>query len=235
MTAAATPANRIFNALLRDCPDLRRRAVTVQPAVGSTVFDVGQRLSHVYFPTGGVLSVLVQLADGSTVEAATIGNEGFLGLAVWFGLHTSPDHVVQQVGGELQRVPAAAFCSAIEGSRRARRLFKHFAAYSLRAGHQQAVCNAHHALPPRLCRALLTASDRAGSRALDISQALLAERLGVRRQGVSEALSQLAQRGLVDVGRGSVRLLDRRALEARACECYGALGRLYDRLVEPAL
>lgn len=230
------PTNRLLDALLRHCRPLGgRRLESVSLPVGHTVYVVGQTLSHVYFPTAGVLSVLVQLENGESVESLSVGNEGFIGLPVWLGLKRSVDRVILQAPGELRRMSARTFCDLIDDSRGASRLLKHFTAYTLQAAYRAVVCNTHHGVRERACRWILAMADRAQSPQLQLGHALLAHMLGVHRPTVSEVASDLRREGVLAYRRGIVTILDRRRLEQCACECYGAITELYARLVAPLL
>jgi CRP-like cAMP-binding protein len=229
------PPNRLLQALLRHCRAPHARADTVNLPVGHTVYVVGQTISHVYFPTGGVLSILVQLENGESAESVSVGNEGFVGLPVWLGQKRSVDHVTLQAPGEMRRMSVRTFCDLIEDSRGASRLLKHFAAYSLQAAYRAVVCNTHHGVGERMCRWILSTADRARSRELQLSHALLAHMLGVQRPTVSDAAIGLRRAGVLDYRRTRITILDRQRLEQRACECYRAMKDLYAQLVVPLL
>jgi CRP-like cAMP-binding protein len=230
------PPNRLLEALLRHCGPLdRRRIDSVTLPVGHTVYVVGQTMSHVYFPTAGVLSVLVQLENGESAESLSVGNEGFVGLPVWLGLKRSVDRVILQAPGEMRRISARAFCDLIDGSRGASRLLKHFAAYTLQAAYRAVVCNTHHTVRERACRWILAMADRARSPQLQLRHALLAHMLGVQRPTVSDMASGLRREGVLDYRRTRITILDRPRLEQRACECYRVMNELYAQLVEPLL
>lgn len=228
--------NRLLDSILRDCPALRESVETTQPPVGAEVCGIQDPLKYLYFPTSGVLSVLVQVDEGETVEAFTVGNEGFIGISIWLGLTESLEQIVQQGCGEIARIPARRFCAEIPGHRRTERLLKRFAAYSLRFRTQNAVCNRHHDVTQRMCRWLLTAGDRAHpSDSLPYTHALIARMLGTRRQTVTETAARLQRAGAIRCMRSNLCIVDRRKMEARACHCYTDMKRLYDRLVAPAL
>lgn len=227
--------NRLLEALLRHCKAVHTRADPVSFPVGHTVYVVGQNMSHVYFPTEGVLSVLVQLENGETAEALSVGNEGFVGLPIWFGQKRSVDRVIQQTPGEVRRISARGFCDLIENSKGASRLLKHFTAYSLQAAYRAVVCNTHHSVRQRACRWILAMSDRAPAGELRLSHALLAHMLGVQRPTVSDVASRLKREGVLGYRRATLTILDRGRLQQCACECYSVLNDLYAQLVEPVL
>ena len=224
--------NLLLKALLKDCKSLRKNLEQVTYPLGYVVAVQDRPLTHVYFPTGGsVLSVLLQLKDGGTAEAMTVGKEGMIGLPIWLGIERSLSQIVQQGAGELLRISGRAFCRGIEGSKRATTLLKHFTAYSLRFGSQTAVCNAHHNVEQRMCRWLLINADRLESRKIRLSQALLAHMLGTRRQSVGSIAAKLQRQALISYRRADIEIIDRRELEKRSCECYNSLRRAYGDLV----
>jgi CRP-like cAMP-binding protein len=202
---------------------------------GTALMKAGRTVSHVYFPTTGVVSVLVGTSTGESADALTVGNEGMVGLAVWLGIRRSLDTVVQQIPGEMIRFGAQEFCDRLEANRKVRKLLNHYAGYSLRYSHQNAVCNAHHSVEQRACRWLVNTADRARSTLIVVTQATLAEMLGVRRQSIGELAVALQREGLIVYRRNEITILDRRALEGRACECYRSTVQLYREVVEPLL
>lgn len=227
--------NRLLTSILRDCPVLRGRMETVNFPVGHEICAANQPLKYLYFPTEGVLSTLVELREGGSTESLTVGNEGMIGLPVWFGLRRNLEQVMQQATGEVTRVRAREFCDAIPGHRRTERLLKRFTAYSLRFGSQNIVCNAHHNVTQRLCRWLMSSADRVGARELNLTQGLLARMLGVRRQTVGEVAVDLQNKGFISYRRSNIQITDRHALESLACECYSDMKGLYEELVGTAL
>ena len=224
--------NLLLDSILRDCPALRESVETVQPPVGAEVCGVQDPLKYLYFPTTGVLSVLVEAEGGGTVEALTVGNEGFIGIFTWLGLTESLEQIVQQGCGEHARIPARQFCAEIPGHRRTERLLKRFTAYSLRFRTQNAVCNRYHDVTQRMCRWLLTASDRAHpSDPLPYTHSLIARMVGTRRQTVTETAARLQRAGAIRYTRSKLCIVDRRKMQALACHCYTDMNRLYERLV----
>jgi len=229
------PQNRLLGALLRHCRTSDIQTDRVSFPVGHTVYAVGQAMSHVYFPTGGVLSVMVQLENGESAEALSVGNEGFIGLPVWLGQKSSIERVIQQAPGEVRRIPARIFCDLLEGNGEASRLLKRFTTYSLQAAYRAVVCNTHHTVRQRACRWILAMADRAGSGRLQLSHALLAHMLGVQRPTISDVAGRLKREGTIGYRRAVITMLDRGRLEQQACECYQALKGLYAQVVEPLL
>ena len=179
-----------------------------------------------------MLSRTVTMADGSVVEAATIGNEGFSGLYAALGVPFSPSTTTVQMGGEAIRVPMPALRRLARPGTKLDLLVRRYAAFSLRHAEQTIACNALHPIEHRAARWLLMAHDRAnGTDELPITHELLSQMLGVRRQSVTEAASTLQAQGAISYRRGNIRVLDRAGLEQSACECYAAVQNMYTRIV----
>jgi CRP-like cAMP-binding protein len=223
--------NRLLDALARARPALLELAVPTTFKAGDELYSQGGAMPSVFFPTTGVLSALFVLSTGQSAESQTVGSEGFVGLPVYLGLKRSPYRVVQQVAGEILGIPSKAFCDCIAGSKRATTLLKHFTAFSLNFSYYNGVCNLHHSVRQRVSRWLLTAADRSGSSHIRLTQSVLAEMLGVRRQTIGEITLALQNEGLVRNTRGSLCLMDKPALEALACECYQGVQGDYKALV----
>lgn len=227
--------NRMLQLLLRECPELGAFVERHAVAAGVEIYRQGEPMAEVHFPTRGVVSMIVRLRDGGMADVLTIGNEGLVGLPAYLGLVKSTDTVIQQAPGEMVRLPVESFRAALQRSEALRRLLSSYTAYSLRFAAQTCVCNVHHPVQRRLCRWLLTSADRADSNDLALSQAMLSEMIGVRRQSVSEELSELRANGTIEQRRNGIRILDRGRLEGYACECYRETRALYAELVEPLL
>jgi len=227
--------NKLLARIVRDCEPLARMVEPVEFASGEDIYSAGSLIRHVYFPTRGVLSSILELRGGGTAETLTVGNEGLVGLSVWLGVKRSPERVLQQGAGELLRVSARDFCNCIKGRPRIESVLKFFLAYTLRVTAQNAACSSHHSLRQRVCRWLLSSFERAGSGELRLSHALLAHLLGARRQRVSEVTAELQRNGLIRYQRTSIRLIDRAGLEKSACECFAELRASYARLLEQTL
>lgn len=221
----------MLDSILRDCRTLAARVETVSYPVGYELNASGARFTHVYFPTTGAISKLIELRDGSTAETLTVGSEGFIGVSVFLGLHNSPERIVQQGPGELLRITAHAFCHEIAGHRLTETLLKRFSAYRILAAAQNTVCGVRHDIRQRACRWILSTADRAGSSEIQLPQSFLAEMLGVRRQSVGLVAVELQRQGIISTRRARVRILDRRRLRSHACECYEEMNALYDELV----
>jgi CRP-like cAMP-binding protein len=227
--------NRLLQGLLRECPGLRAALVHQREKAGMELYREGGPMNDVFFPTRGLVSIVVRLLDGSMVDVQTVGTEGMAGVAVWMGFTTSLHTTLQQSPGELVRVPAPAFIDAVRGCDGAQRLLHGYAGYSYRFVSQTCVCNTHHSIKQRLCRWLLTCADRDRCEELELPQAMLADMMGVRRQSVSEVLADMHRGGTIEQGRSHILLLDRARLECCACECYRVMKDFYARLVEPLL
>lgn len=227
--------NRMLQLLLRECPDLGAALERHAVVAGVEIHRQGEPIKAVHFPTRGVVSMIVRLRNGGMADVLTIGNEGLVGLPAFLGLVKSTDTLIQQAPGEMVRMPVEQFRTAVQRSEAWRRLLSSYTAYSLRVASQTCVCNVHHSVRQRLCRWLLTSADRAGSNALALSQAMLAEMVGVRRQSVSEELSELRANATIEQRRNGILILDRDRLEGYACECYRETRALYAELVEPLL
>jgi CRP-like cAMP-binding protein len=226
--------NLLLDSICREC-GLGAWVEPVEFPIGHEIAAPGRNAGYFYFPTSGVLSTGIQLREGTVAASLTIGNEGMVGVPVWLGVTTALESVLQQLPGQIMRIPARAFCERIVGHRRTERLVKRFIAYSMRFGSQTAACNAYHSVGQRMSRWLLDMLDRAHSTRINITQASLAHTLGVRRQSVTEAALYMQQSGIIRYKRGEIRILDRQGLETSTCECYSEMNRLYDRLVRAAL
>jgi CRP-like cAMP-binding protein len=195
------------------------------------VFQPGDVVPQVYFPTTSVFGVVLVFDDGKQVEASTVGSEGMLGLPAFLGLNFQPFRVLVQVPGEALRLSAAAFSQAAKPSGTLDRLLRRYTLYRLAGAGQLGACNTLHSVEERVARWLLTASDRSGKDKFFLTHEFMSELLGVRRQTISIIARTLQQAGLISYRRGTLRLLDREGLEATSCECYEVLKQLYDRIM----
>jgi CRP-like cAMP-binding protein len=200
-------------------------------AAEQDLYDVNERIPHVYFPRTGMVSLVTLLEDGRQCEAGTIGNEGLVGLSVVLGFDFSTHRVMCQVAGESLRLAVSPFREAVKRSPQLYSLLQRYVALSLRSTAQIVACNALHPVPERLCRWLLMIHDRVAMDAFSITQEFLAGMLGVRRQTISIIAGTLQKAGLMTYRRGVVRILNRKGLEEGTCECYESMKRFYDRIV----
>lgn len=213
---------------------LLARAKTLDLKSGDVLYRANDFISQIYFPETAVVSLVVQTSDGDVIEAATVGNDGVVGLHAMLDLDTSPAQTVVQVAGRAIRVPRDEFLAALVPGGPFDRLMRRYVAYALRYAHQTIACNGLHEVSERACRWLLMAHDRAGGRDdIELTQEFLAEMLGVRRPSVTVVAGSLQSSGFISYSRGLIRILDRSGLERCACECYGTTRRMYEQLLGP--
>jgi CRP-like cAMP-binding protein len=198
---------------------------------GQHLHEVDGPIAHVYFPRSGVASVVARMDDGRTVEVATIGNEGVVGLGAYLGDGSSPMEAFVQIPGEAVRMDAGAFRQEIRAGGALRDGIRRYSQALLTQVGQSAACNRVHAIDERCARWLLMSHDRVVGDEIRLTQEFLAEMLGVRRAGVSGAAGLLKRRKLIDYRRGRIRVLDRKGLEKAACECYALIRAHHERLV----
>ena len=199
--------------------------------LGLSVYESGGVQGFVYFPTTAIVSLLYVLAGGESAEIAVTGNEGLVGIALFMGGETTPSRAVVQSAGRGYRLRAAVLKKHFEQGGALQHLLLRFTQALITQMTQTAVCNRHHAVDQQLCRWLLLALDRLPGKELVMTQELIANMLGVRREGVTEAAGKLQADGLIEYSRGRITVPDRRPLEARVCECYAVVKKEYDRLL----
>jgi CRP-like cAMP-binding protein len=226
--------NRLLNRLSKnEYKSLIRSEKAVSLAHGDEVYweDSVRGLSHVYFPTSGMISLTVLMEDGEEVEAGTVGNEGMIGISVAHGLDFSPTKAISQISGEGLRVPVSAFLKALKSGEALDRLVRRYTAYSLRYANQTVACNLLHSVEERICRWLLMCHDRAGKDEFALTHEFLAEMLGVRRPTVTAIAGMLQTAALITYRRGVIRVVHRKKLEAASCECYAVTKAFYNRIM----
>jgi CRP-like cAMP-binding protein len=199
--------------------------------LGAVIYESGGAQGHVYFPTSGIVSLLYVMSDGVAAEIAVVGREGMVGIALFMGGETTPSRAVVQSEGSGYRLEAEALKTEFARGAALQRLLLRYTQALITQMTQTAVCNRHHVLEQQLCRWLLLSLDRLPSNELVMTQQLIANMLGVRREGVTEAAGRLQADGLIDYSRGRIQVLDRGRLEERVCECYGVVRREYHRLL----
>jgi CRP-like cAMP-binding protein len=238
---AATPIipQRNQNHLLAALPDEDYQRIAphlelVKLPLGEVVYESGARMSHVYFPTTSIVSLLYVMEDGASAEIAVVGNDGLVGISLFMGGDTTPSRGVVQSAGHSLRLSADRLKAEFSRYGATMHLLLRYTQALITQMAQTAVCNRHHSLDQQLCRWLLLSLDRLPSNDLTMTQELMANMLGVRREGVTEAAGKLQAEGFIRYSRGHIRVLDRQGLEARACECYGVVRRETDRLFPPA-
>jgi CRP-like cAMP-binding protein len=227
--------NRLLNRLPRnEYKSLVRSEKPISLAHGDEVYREDSRggLSHVYFPTSGMISLTVLMEDGKEVEAGTIGNEGMIGLSVAQGLDFSPTKAISQISGEGLRIPTPVFLRAMKQCPTLDKLLRRYTAYSLRYANQTIACNLLHCVEQRVCRWLLMCHDRVEAEEFTLTHEFLSEMLGVRRQTVTVIAGTLQAAGLITYHRGVIRVLNRKRLEAASCECYRVIKGFYDRIMQ---
>ncbi len=201
--------------------------------LGHVLHESGVALSHVYFPTTAIVSLLYVMENGASAEIAVVGNEGLVGISLFMGGETTPSRAVVQSGGQGFRMRAETLKDEFANPS-VMHLLLRFTQALITQMAQTAVCNRHHLLDQQLARWLLLSHDRLQGDELVMTQELIANMLGVRREGVTAAAHKLQQAGVIDYARGHIRLLDRARLEQRSCECYAVVKKEYDRLLPPA-
>jgi CRP-like cAMP-binding protein len=202
--------------------------------LGAVIYEPGVELKQVYFPAPGcIVSMLYVMEDGASAEIAVVGVEGMVGIALFMGGGTTPSRAIVQSAGQALALPARALMDEFEHHGKLQILLLRFTQALITQMSQTAVCNRHHSVDQQLCRWLLLSLDRLPGEELNMTQELIANMLGVRREGVTEAARKLQARNLIRYSRGRIRVLDRPGLEARVCECYSVVKREYDRLLPP--
>jgi len=215
-------------------PELERwqpQLEAVDLPLGLVLYESGAPLEHVYFPANAIVSLLYVMENGASAEIAVVGNEGLVGISLFMGGDTTPSRAVVQSAGQGFRLPAAAMKEEFDRSGPVMHLLLRYTQALITQMAQTAVCNRHHTLDQQLCRWLLLSLDRLQGNELRMTQELIANMLGVRREGVTAAALHLQQAGLIRYSRGHISVLDRAALERRSCECYGVVKKEYDRLL----
>ena len=233
MLAPRTPRqNQLLAALpAADYERLLPHLELVPLELGWALYESGSQQGYMYFPTDSIVSLLYVMEDGSSAEIAVVGNEGVVGIALFMGGETTPSRAVVQSAGYAYRLKASLLKKEFERGGPLQYLLLRYTQALITQMAQTAVCNRHHALEQQLCRWLLLSLDRLHSNELTMTQELIANMLGVRREGVTEAAGKLQAAGLIHYSRGKITVLDRPKLEARVCECYVVVKREYDRLL----
>ncbi len=203
----------------------------VELPLGRVLHESGCTLSHVYFPTTAIVSMICVMSDGFTAEVAMVGNEGLVGISLMMGGETMPSRAVVNSGGQGYRLRAQLIKDEFERFGALTHLILRYTQALITRMTQIAVCNRHHSLDQQLCRRLLLSLDQVPGNELVMTQELIAAALGVRREGVTEGALKLQAAGLIRYARGHIRVLDRTGLEARTCECYAVVRKEYERLL----
>ncbi len=207
----------------------------VHMLLGEVIYESGATQTHVIFPTTAIVSLLYVMENGDSAEIAVVGNEGIVGISLFMGGGSTPSRaVVQSAGGGL-RLNATMFNEGFSKNGPVLHLLLRYTQALITQMAQTAVCNRHHLLDQQLCRWLLLSLDRLGANELAMTQELIANMLGVRREGVTEAAHKLQAAGLIRYSRGHIVVLDRAGLEKRTCECYAVVKHEYERLLAEKL
>lgn len=225
-----------LNRLLRALPAAERERLyphlqLVTMPLGSVVYEPGAKLRHIYFPTDCIISLLYVLKDGASAEIAVVGRDGVVGVSLFMGGETTPSRAVVQSAGHAYRLSGARLKQEFNRHGELLHLLLRYTQSLITQMAQTAVCNRHHALDQQLCRWLLLSLDRLDSNQLKMTQELIANMLGVRREGVTESAGRLQKLGVIRYARGRITVLDRPRLEALSCECYSVVKRESDRLM----
>jgi len=231
-TAHSPHQNHLLNALpASDYDRIAPRLELITMNLGDVLYESGARLRYVYFPTTSIVSLLYVMEDGASAEIAIVGNEGILGISLFMGGNTTPSRAVVQSAGHGFRLKAELLKNEFGRFGATMHLLLRYTQALITQMAQTAVCNRHHSIDQQLCRWLLLSLDRLASNELSMTQELIANMLGVRREGVTEAAGKLQDAGLIRYHRGRITVLDRPRLEARSCECYQVVKTEFDRLL----
>ena len=233
MTVIANPKqNHLLDALLKSEYDrLAPNLEHVKLALGDVMYEPGGLLQYVYFPTTSIISLLFVMENGASAEIAVVGNEGVLGISLFMGGETTSSRAVVQSAGHAYRLKAKLLKDEFNRGGPVQRLLLRYTQALITQMAQTAVCNRHHSVEQQLCRWLLLSLDRLASDELTMTQELIANMLGVRREGVTEAACKLQKLGLIKYTRGKINVIDRPNLEKRSCECYLVVKAEFDRLL----
>jgi CRP-like cAMP-binding protein len=224
--------NHLLAALLDvDYERLAPHLELVPMLLGDVLYESGGKLQYVYFPTNSIISLHYLLENGGSSEIAGVGNEGVIGIALFMGGDTTPSRAVVQTGGFAYRLKAPILLDEFNRGGPVLKLLLRYTQALITQMSQTAVCNRHHSVEQQLCRWLLLTADRIPNRELTITQELIANMLGVRREGVTEAAGKLQQSGMISYRRGHITVLNREGLERHVCECYSVVKKEFARLL----
>jgi CRP-like cAMP-binding protein len=199
--------------------------------LGKVLYEPGVKMDNVYFPSSAIISLLYALENGSTAEIAVVGNEGIVGISIFMGGESTSSRAVVQSAGIGYRIPSRIILNEFNNAGPVMHLLLRYTQALITQMSQTAVCNRHHSLDQQFCRWLLLSLDRLTSNQLKMTQELIANMLGVRREGITEAALKVQKAGFIKYTRGHITILDRTGLENRTCECYAVVKAEYDRLL----
>jgi CRP-like cAMP-binding protein len=230
-TASQQSSNQILDALpseerARLLPHLQ----LVELTLGMSLYESGDAQRHIFFPTDSIVSLLYVLADGASAEIAVVGNEGVIGVSLFMGGETTPSRAIVQSAGFAYRLAGARLKEEFNRHGQMLHMLLRYTQALITQMAQTAVCNRHHSVDQQLCRWLLLSLDRLSGNHLDMTQELIANMLGVRREGVTTAAGKLQRLGVIRYSRGRITVIDRPKLESLSCECYAVVKKETDRL-----
>ena len=233
MPEVITPhQNRLLGALPIEVQErLFPHLEQVPMPLGQVLYESGDTMSHVYFPTDSIVSLLYVMEDGASAEIAVVGNEGLIGISLFMGGESTPSRAIVQSAGYALRLPGQRLKDEFNHHGKMQILLLRYTQSLITQMAQTAVCNRHHSIDQQLCRWLLLSLDRLSSNKLVMTQELIANMLGVRREGVTEAAGKLQQLDVIEYHRGHITVLDRPRLEKLSCECYAVVKKETDRLL----
>ena len=206
----------------------------VATPLGEVIYESSRLIQHAYFPTTAIISLLYVMADGASAEIAVVGKEGIVGVSLFMGTDRTPSRAIVQSAGHAYRLKGNVLLEEFARGGDFQHRLLHYTQALLTQTALTAACNRHHSVDQQLCRWLLLSLDRLPANELLMTQELIANMLGVRREGVTEAAGKLQKSGLIQYSRGHIKILDRSGLEKRSCECYAVVKREFDRLLPQA-
>ena len=227
---------RLQNNLLAALPEavqarLSSQLELVDMPLGRVIYESGDTMRHVYFPSESIVSLIYVMVSGASAEISVVGNEGMIGVALFMGGESTPSRAIVQSAGHAYRLPAHVLKSEFGRHEEFHHLLLRYTQSLITQMAQTAVCNRHHSIDQQLCRWLLLSLDRLPTNRLVMTQELIANMLGVRREGVTEAAGKLQRAGIINYQRGHITVTDRPALEQRCCECYEVVRTETERLL----
>ncbi|HWY24063.1 MAG TPA: Crp/Fnr family transcriptional regulator [Nevskia sp.] len=199
--------------------------------LGKVLYESGDAMRHVYFPTDSIVSLLYVMESGASAEISVVGNEGLIGVALFMGGESTPSRAIVQSAGYAYQLLGQRLKDEFNRHGEMLLLMLRYTQSLITQMAQTAVCNRHHSIDQQLCRWLLLSLDRLPSNRLTMTQELIANMLGVRREGVTDAAGKLQKLGVIEYSRGQITVLDRAKLEAQSCECYAVVKKETDRLL----
>jgi CRP-like cAMP-binding protein len=214
-----------------ECERIYPHLQLIPMPLGKVLYESGDVQHYVYFPTDSIVSLLYVMADGASAEISVVGHEGIIGVSLFMGGETTPSRAIVQSGGSAYRLVGQRLKDEFHRNGELQLLLLRYTQALITQMAQTAVCNRHHSVDEQLCRWLLLSLDRLPSNQLTMTQELIANMLGVRREGVTEAAGRLQKLDVIQYSRGKITVLDRPKLERLCCECYAVVKKETDRLL----